>query len=122
VNYLTVADVIELHDREVEPGIRDYDLIDSAVAQPAQDVFGQELYPTVHLKAAVLLRGIVANHGFVDGNKRTGLKAMAKFYLYNGYVISAPDGDVLHLILDVVVEHHHVEKIADQLELMVEEI
>lgn len=122
MNYLTVEDVIELHDREVGPGLVHPDLLDSAVSQPAQSGFGTEFYPTVHDKAAVLLRGIVGNHCFVDGNKRTGLKAVAKFYLYNGFVITAPEGDLLHFILDVVVEHWEVDKIADRLCLMVEEI
>ncbi len=60
-------------------GIRDRGRIESALAAMQQEVFGTELYATIFEKAAVLLRGIMADHPFVDGNKRTGIMSALIF-------------------------------------------
>lgn len=44
------------------------------------------------------------------------------FYGLNGYVITLPDTDIVHLIVDVVISHRDVEKIANALEAAVEKI
>lgn len=123
MRYLTVEEVIALHDTEVPctPLVRP-DLLDSAVVAPQQSVFGEDAYPTVHLKSAALLRGIASNHAFLDGNKRCALMATYAFYGLNGYVLTVSDTDIVHLILDVVVSHWSVEKVANVLEAAVEKI
>ena len=45
-------------------------MVDSAAARPQATFEGQELYPTVWLKAAALVESLAQNHGFVDANKR----------------------------------------------------
>ncbi len=52
-------------------GIRDKELLDSALARPFQTFDGKELYSTPIDKAASLIESILINHPFVDGNKRT---------------------------------------------------
>lgn len=47
----------------------------SAAARPFHTMFGEDLYPTPYDKAGALLHGIVCDHCFVDGNKRTGTMA-----------------------------------------------
>lgn len=116
MRYVTTGDVITFHDAEVGPGLADRDLLDSAVMAPQQSAGGEDAYPDLLTKAAVLLRGIAANHAFVDGNKRTAIMALYAFLGLNGYLLGADEGKLLHLVLDVVVDHLTVEEIAAALE------
>ena len=65
-------------------GIRDNALLDSALDAPFQEFSGQELFPTIQLKAARLGYGLIKNHAMIDGNKRIGAHAMLMFLALNG--------------------------------------
>ena len=74
---ISEKEVLEIHSILIERfggsnGIRDGELLDSALKRPYQTFDGIELYPTPIEKAAAILESIVKNHPFVDGNKRTG--------------------------------------------------
>lgn len=89
MKYLTVEEVIVIHDRYVKqfggsPGIRDQDLLESAVFRCQAGFGGEELYKTSFDKAAALFHGILFNHPFVDGNKRTALFSASRFLYING--------------------------------------
>lgn len=71
-------------------GVRDLNLLHSALMLPAQTFDGQPLYPTLVEKAAVLGYTIVQNHPFLDGNKRMAHLAMETLLARNGYQIAAP--------------------------------
>ena len=71
--------------------VRDWGLLESAVHRPQSIVFGQEVYPDVHTKAAALLESLTRNHPLIDGNKRLGIRASALFYGYNGHALRIPD-------------------------------
>jgi death on curing protein len=103
---LTLGEVIELHRRVLAVsggagGIRDLGLLESALAQPATTFAGQDLHPSVIDKAAALAFSLVANHPFIDGNKRIGHAAMEVYLLLNGYEIQASVDDQERLMLDV---------------------
>ncbi|MCP3902176.1 MAG: type II toxin-antitoxin system death-on-curing family toxin [Planctomycetes bacterium] len=89
MRYLTLGEVVWLH-REVvtrtggAQGIRDLGALQSAIALPKSSFSGEELYPTVVEKAAVLCHSIVLGHPFVDGNKRAGHASMEVFLNLNG--------------------------------------
>ena len=92
--YLTTDEVIQLHDWVIaqsggSPGTRDRGLIDSAVRQPEATFGGQELYPDLTDKAAVLGFALARNHGFIDGNKRIAHAAMETLLVRNGYELKA---------------------------------
>ena len=53
-------------------GVRDKGRLETALAAVQQEVFGEELYSTIYEKAAALMRGMIADHPFVEGNKRSG--------------------------------------------------
>ncbi len=61
----------------------------AALAQPQMTFGGQELNPTLVMKAATLAFSLTNNHPFVDGNKRTAHAAMETFLALNGYEIYA---------------------------------
>jgi death-on-curing protein len=68
-----------------DPGIRDQGMLESAIAQPQMTFGGQDLYPTLHEKAASLGFSLNRNHAFADGNKRVSHAAMELFLRLNGY-------------------------------------
>ncbi len=94
-------------------GVRDRARLGSALAAMQQEVFGQELYPSIFEKAGVLLRGIIADHAFVDGNKRTGIMSALIFLNLNGYDTSElSDKELEDFAVQVAVEHLEVPVIA----------
>lgn len=67
-----------------DPNIRDRALLDSALESAFQTFGGRELYPTTEEKGARLGFSLIANHAFVDGNKRIGMLVMLTFLEVNG--------------------------------------
>jgi len=106
MRYLTLPEVLTLHDRIItttggSPGIRDLSALESALGQLQATFDGDELYPDLVAKAAALGYLIVANHPFIDGNKRVGHAAMEVFLVLNGREIAANVDDQEQLILAV---------------------
>ncbi len=71
IEYLTIEQVIELHDEVLKrygglPGIRDKNLLWSAIDAPKAAMFDQEMYPSVYEKAAAYLYHLVCNHPFYN--------------------------------------------------------
>jgi death-on-curing protein len=87
-----------IHLRQLEQhgggtGVRDHGLLDSALNRPPNlYAYGQAGIPEL---AAYYCIGIVKNHPFVDGNKRTGFMAMYVFLGLNGYSFDADELDVV---------------------------
>ncbi|WNG83760.1 type II toxin-antitoxin system death-on-curing family toxin [Mycobacterium sp. ITM-2016-00316] len=73
--------------------VRDYGLLDAAIARPQATVFGVDAYPAIWDKAAALLQSLARNHALVDGNKRTAWAAAWTFLHINGFELAA-DFDV----------------------------
>ncbi len=104
MRYLTINEVIELHDRIVvqsggAEGIRDRGALESSLAQPLQTFGGEDLYPSVAEKAAALGFFLVKNHPFLDGNKRIGHAALEATLVLNGLELSASVDDQEGIIL-----------------------
>jgi death on curing protein len=84
-----------------EPEVRDYGLLESALARPRTSAFGQEAYQDIHEKAAALLHSLARNHALVDGNKRLALAATIAFYGMNGMRFTFTNDEAYDFILDV---------------------
>jgi death-on-curing protein len=95
--YLTVAEAMAIVD-EVGGGgaLRDVGLLSSAVVRPQTVAFGVEAYTDVWDKAAALMHSLIANHPFVDGNKRTGLVATMDFLDRNGITTEPLDKQIAY--------------------------
>jgi death-on-curing protein len=79
-------------------GIRDQGLLKSALARPQQFLaYGKA--PGIIEMAAAYTVGIVRNHPFVDGNKRTGLTVGILFLECNGYQFIATEQDAAQAVL-----------------------
>jgi death-on-curing protein len=95
--WLDLADVLDIHGGQLASfggldGIRDETLIESALLRP-QNMFYYENVEDALLLAIRLGVGLAKNHGFIDGNKRTGAVAMIEFLAINGYVLQYPGND-----------------------------
>lgn len=104
--YLTVDAVIALHAIALEvaggiDGIRSQQQLASALAQPQQSAFGEDLYRAVPHKAAAYAYFIAEGQPFLDGNKRTALLALETFLEANGYELLADDDSVAQLFEDL---------------------
>jgi death on curing protein len=80
-------------------GVRDEGLLESAVAKP-QNLFAYSS-PTVLEMAASYAAGIILNHPFLDGNKRTGFMVAATFLELNGFILTAPEESVVEKTLEL---------------------
>jgi death on curing protein len=82
-------------------GIRDLNLLDSALAQPKATFGGEFLHKDVFEMASAYLFHIVMNHPFVDGNKRTGLLVAMTFLALNGYIVRPSKSKLFDMTIKV---------------------
>jgi len=104
--FLTFAEIIEIHDYQIShfggaAGVRDIELLKSALGTPSATFGGEFLHPSIIEMAAAYLYHIVENHPFVDGNKRVGAMAALIFLDLNGYEFDASDADFTAMVLKV---------------------
>lgn len=103
---LSKEQILMLHTQSIQQtggsdGVRDYNLLDSALETPFQSFGGDELYPTIQAKAARLGYGLIKNHCMIDGNKRIGTHAMLVFLALNGIELKYTQKELYETILDV---------------------
>ena len=94
--------VLAIHDEQIAahggaPGLRDAGLLESAFARPLNRVGCGD--PDIAEFAAVYAIGLVGNHPFVDGNKRTGYVALEVFLALNGVRFPVTDAAAVIAIL-----------------------
>jgi death-on-curing protein len=101
--YLDLDDLLLVAARAVDDDVvvRDYGLLESAVARPRTTVRGADAYPDIHTKAAALLHSLCRNHALVDGNKRLAWTASQVFLGLNGEWVTAGEDDRFDLMIAV---------------------
>lgn len=95
--WLSKEFVLALHERLIAEfggldGVRDEGLLESALGKPL-NLFAYGEGPSIVKLAASYAFGIVRNHPFLDGNKRTGFAAAAVFIETNGFRLTATEAD-----------------------------
>ena len=83
------------------PEVRDYGLLEAALARPQATVFGEDAYPTLELQAAALLLSLVGNHALVDGNKRLGWVGCLLFLSLNGVELGVDTDADTELVMSI---------------------
>jgi death-on-curing protein len=83
-------------------GVRDQNLLESAVNQPYQMFADRELYPTLYDKAACLWALVIRNHPFIQANKRTATLAMLVFLGMNGRRVQSSVENFIEFSLAIV--------------------
>lgn len=106
MRHLGLRTLLELHTRILEttggrPGLLNPAALEASLRQVQMTFQGRELYPTLVEKAAALGYCIIANHPFLDGNKRVGHAAMETLLVLNGGRIAAEVDEQERIILDV---------------------
>lgn len=83
------------------PGIRDRNLLASALAQPKMTMGRRFVHRTVFEKAAAYGFHLCSNHPFVDGNKRVSFLLMVIFLDRNGWELKATEEDAYSLMINL---------------------
>ncbi len=97
--------VLAIHDEQIaehggDTGIRDAGLLSSALARPQNQAhYGNE--PSIFDLAASYAYGIIRNHPFVDGNKRTGFLAAYVFLNINGWQLTSSEAEAVNMVLSL---------------------
>ncbi len=104
--FLTLDEVLGIHADQMRvyggaSGLRDLELLRSAISMPETTFDGEYLHPSVFEMAAAYLFHLARNHPFVDGNKRTALMCALVFLGLNGEHLQA-DPDELYSLVDGV--------------------
>ena len=104
--FLTLAQVLRIHQDQIDryggdASVRDAALLQSALAMPQAGFGDQWLHKFPHEMAAAYLFHLVQNHPFVDGNKRTGLASAIMFLEHHDRTVRASKQDVENLVLAV---------------------
>ncbi len=104
--FLTLDEITAIHRDQISryggaEGVRDWGLLQSAIAMPAASVGGQFLHVDVYEMAAAYLFHIVQNHPLVDGNKRVGAAAAYVFLALNDVRLVADEDAYAELVLSV---------------------
>jgi death-on-curing protein len=113
VEYLTIDQVMELHDLAIQEfgglaGLRSADGLASAVLTPQQSAFAEDAYPTIPEKAGAYATSLSENQPFMDGNKRTAALAMLVFLDINGYELRQSDDEIAAIFEDLA--QHHIDR------------
>jgi death on curing protein len=103
VIYLTLPELLHVAERTLGPGyaVRDYGLLEAALARPQATAFGKDAYADLDAKAAALLHSIARNHALIDGNKRLALAAVIAFYGFNGRRLTLTNDEAYDLVMSV---------------------
>jgi death-on-curing protein len=116
--YLTPEQVLFLHSRLVAEtggshGLRDLEMLLSALGRPQGTFDGKDLYPELFSKTAALMDSLVRNHPFVDGNKRTAITSAALFLRMNGYRLIVENEEVVRFTLACAQSQRSLDEIMD---------
>ncbi|HHT9122389.1 MAG TPA: type II toxin-antitoxin system death-on-curing family toxin [Candidatus Wunengus sp. YC63] len=95
--FLSLAEVVEIHNDQIQKyggqdGIRDMNLLSSAVTMPYASFSGSFFHADIFEMASAYAFHISQNHPFLDGNKRTALTSALVFLESNGITITDTEG------------------------------
>ena len=103
--FLGLADVIRIHADQIQRyggrnGVRDFGLLESALAMPGASFGGERLHRDEYEMAAAYAFHLCQNHPFIDGNKRTGLASALVFLEINGISVEDSEGVLYQVMME----------------------
>lgn len=118
--YLTTNLVITINTMQIkvfspkeQTGVKEPNLLESALNRPKQTVFKHDAYPTIVKKAAALTESLAKKHPFHNANKRTALASLIIFLQLNGYEWTMDVMKEQDFIVDVVTNKYSFEEITE---------
>lgn len=112
----------ENEDEDSLRGIKDWDLLNSALELPKATFDKKELYPDILDKASCYMRSIARNHAFQNANKRTALLSTITFLEQNGYEVTATNEKMYKLVETVVTQKLELSSIKRRLKKFTKEV
>lgn len=115
--FLMMEAVMDIHRKQLEvfggqDGFLDRGVVESAIAQPRQTMFGEYLHQDIAHMAAAYLFHLATTQGFLDGNKRTALVCAETFLKLNGYTVDVSNTEMYELTLRVANNQTDKEQLA----------
>jgi len=106
INFLDTDTILYFHADQIKRyggsyGVRDKNLLESALAQPQTTLKGKYPYKNIYEKASAYGFHICKNHPFIDGNKRVSLIAMYTFLYVNGFELKMSEKEMYLLLMGV---------------------
>lgn len=103
---IDIQEVLQIHEVLLErfggsKGVRDMELLSSAIERPFSGFGETAFYPSPIEKAGAVVESIVKNHPFVDGNKRTGYVMMRLLLMQFGKDIKATQDEKYNFVINV---------------------
>jgi death on curing protein len=113
---ITLGEVLEIHAVLIRnfggsSGVRDKNLLESALNRPYATFGRDDLYPFAVDKAAAIFESIVINHPFIDGNKRTGYVLMRLLLMQEDKDINASQDEKYLFVIEVTEGKHTIDTI-----------
>ena len=125
-NVLSLAEVVVMHELLLErfggmPGITEHGFgkLEGALAGPNLSMFGEDLFPDLRSKAAVLFFGLARAHSFSDGNKRVALVALLDFLGRHAHTLRASQDELFDFVT-AAANHLTREEVAEWLATRIE--
>lgn len=119
--FVPPSSVLKIHQAQINrfggiQGIRDAQLLESALAQPQATFGGTYLHPTIPSQAGAYLFHLCMNHAFLDGNKRTALATAIAFLSVNHYELKLSGDEAFNLVCQVAAGEISKDELISQLE------
>jgi len=116
-HYIRTEELVAANEEVVEAtggstGVREPTMLESIVVKPRATFGGEDLYPDLYLKAAVLFEAIINYHAFVDGNKRTALAVLIEFLFRNDHRFTPDDAELERFTLLVATTNPDLADVA----------
>lgn len=116
--WLSKEQILYLHSELIQAtggldGLRDDNLLQSALLSPMQTYDDTELFPTLIDKAVRLACGLTQNHPFIDGNKRIGAHAMLVVLALNGVPLVYTQNELSDVFLQLASGQIDFEKLRE---------
>jgi len=118
VTFLTLDDVLEIHDDQLQryggaSGIIDEGVVHAVTFAPQQTFGGEHLCSDIASMAAAYFDGFARSQAFKDGNKRTGAATALEFLARNGYDLDCTSDDLYNTTMAIAQKQITREQVAD---------
>lgn len=115
IHWVLVEDFATSQDPIEPPGLRDENLLESALHRVHTSLGRERKYPTVPMAAAAYLHAIIGNHAFHNGNKRTALVATLVFLDLNRFVLNIEEDQLYSYLINIA--KHEIVKDTEAVDL-----
>ncbi|MBY0206891.1 MULTISPECIES: type II toxin-antitoxin system death-on-curing family toxin [Paenibacillus] len=123
IRYLNIQEVIAINVAMIKRyspgeqiGVKDSNLLESAVLRPQSSAFGDEASPTVYEKAAAIFQSLGQNHPFHNANKRTAFTALVMFLRYNHIYFKMEQALAENFTVDMVNHKYSFEDLTSMIQ------